>query len=104
MKSTPPSRRARSVAVKSLSGIQLANGQDAIGLILHELEPLGGRERQHPANQGQIDAVFAVFGQGRIIGTTFFCHDAISLYGGMTPGRRPISSDLTAADCRFLPW
>jgi hypothetical protein len=86
------------------SGIQLANCQDSIGLILHELEPLGGRERQHPADQGQIDAILTIFRQRRITGTIFFGHDAISLDGGMTPGRRSISSDLTASDLGFLPW
>src|SRR5579872_6844338 len=66
MKSTWPSRRARSVGVNLLPGIQRPNREDVINLPLMELEPLGRREREHPANQGQIDPVLAVISKAVI--------------------------------------
>src|SRR5271169_4932907 len=61
MKSTPPSRRARRVAAKSFSGIQFANREDSIRLVLHKLQPPGRRKRKRPANQRKVDAVVAIF-------------------------------------------
>ncbi len=48
---------------KSFSSIQLANPQYAVYLPFQKGEPLRRREREHPANQRQIDAVFTVIRQ-----------------------------------------
>ena len=44
-------------------GIQFANRKDVIDLPLMEREPLGGREREHPPDQRQVDPVVAVIGK-----------------------------------------
>src|ERR1035441_5380360 len=60
--STPPSCRARSAVRKLLSGIQFSDGEDRIHVVLQELEALRRRQREHPADQRQVDAIFAVIG------------------------------------------
>lgn len=51
-------------------------------MIVKELQPLCGRKRQHPANQGQINAVVGIIRQWRWkIGLCFIrqatlCHEA----------------------------
>src|SRR5947207_1042189 len=62
MNSTPASTNARRVAVNLWSGIQFADRQDVVQMIFQDLKPLGGSQRPHPANQRQINAVFAVAG------------------------------------------
>src|SRR5690242_7335814 len=69
MNSTPPSVRLRSAVDSLFSFIQLANRQDISDSVFEELQPLSRGKRQHPANQRQIHAIFAVLrpGRGRLV-------------------------------------
>src|SRR5579871_309775 len=59
MKSTCASANARRIA-ENLVSIQFADREDFIRVAFGEFEPLGRSEREHPADQRQIDAVRAV--------------------------------------------
>jgi len=44
---------------KSKSGVSMAQPQDGTNVLLENLESLKWRQRQHPANQRQIDPILA---------------------------------------------
>ena len=55
---------SRRMPSKLRSIIQFANREDIVGLILDELQPLGGSEGKHPADETEIHAVRAVARSG----------------------------------------
>src|SRR5262245_48730653 len=58
MNATFPSTSARNSAATSAPAGCATDGLERPDIRLENLQPLGGRERKHPSNQGQIDAVF----------------------------------------------
>ena len=45
------------------AGIQLADCFDCLNVVFEKLKAFGGGEREHPADEGQIYAVFGIIGE-----------------------------------------
>src|SRR5260370_21564255 len=59
MNATWMARRTRRISRKLVFGL-LTDTQDRGNIVLQHVEPLGWSQRQHPADQRQVDTVLAV--------------------------------------------
>lgn len=57
---TRASAKARTRGNGLCSPIEFANPQDVVNALFEEFEALARRQRQHPADQRKVDAIFAV--------------------------------------------
>src|SRR6476619_2141287 len=67
MKSTPCRVRVRRICRKSGFRVPGTDPQYGINILLKSFQTLSRRERKHPADQGEIDAVFRIRGPIAIV-------------------------------------